>query len=220
MIVAAADALRLQGVKEALGDRIVPAVAEAAEAGLEAVPGQQGPLLGAAVVDTPIRMVEDTSGRTALADGHTERLLTEAGVGSGAHGPADHPSRSQVKHDSQENPPLTRTYVGEIGYPDLVELLDTKATLESVLQVSPLRALPTGPAGSGHHRPDSLSSHEPCDSVPAAAKPARPQLGPHARTAVSAPAKVVNVADLRSEGAILPRPRTRRPVAPRVIAAA
>src|SRR6059058_4457465 len=103
----AAEELFLEAGEEALGERVVPGVADRAHR--EVDPG----LLGVGAVDEArvlaavIRMCDDAGGdRAAARDGHPERVEDKLGFEVVAHRPADDPAAEHVLDTGEEEEAL------------------------------------------------------------------------------------------------------------------
>ena len=117
---------------QALGRRIVPAVALAAHRRLHAVALERVLELAAAVLAAPVR-VEDQSGcRLAPEPRHAQGIRDQAGLYVGLHAPAQHLTAEQVDHGGQVQPALAGGDVGDVAGPDPVGRIHRELAVEQV----------------------------------------------------------------------------------------
>ena len=211
--------LGLQGVEEALRHRVVVAVAGAAHAGHHPELLEAALVVTARVLAPAVAVVQQTGAWLPTIHRLLERSEGELRVQVWPERPADHESRVQIQHDGQVAPPGTRTQVGDVGDPDLVDGLCREVLIEDVgsdrirvLRVR--RRLELLRLGADQ----SALSHQASDPVPTASLAVLAQVGVDPHRAIPAAILLVRSTDLDLEAAIFPAPGALRSRAPGVVA--
>ena len=129
----AAEEFFLEAGEEALGDGVVPGVADRSHREVDAGLLGVGAVDEARVLRTVIR-VRDHAGscRAAGADGHAERVEDELGAKVVAHRPADDPPAEDVLDDGEEEEALTGLDVFEVADPEPVRLRPCEVAVDQV----------------------------------------------------------------------------------------
>jgi len=127
----AVEQLTFEGGEEALGHRIVVAVAHRPHRGadadlLAAAPEADRGILAALVG------VMDHRGRPALPNGHVERVEHELGLQMGGHRPAHDPAAADIEDDREIEESGPGGDVGDIRDPELVGALGPEGPLDQI----------------------------------------------------------------------------------------
>ena len=85
-----------------------------------------------------------------------------------AYGPTDYLTREQVEDDCEIQPAFVRTDISDIRDRDLIECLDIKVLLESVVGNDSGFAIMLGSAAVSHLNPQSLLLHQAINAMLAA----------------------------------------------------
>src|SRR5580658_9532325 len=96
----------LERSKEALGDRVVPAVALAAHAALDPVGLQGAPVIATRVGAAAVGVVNQAFAGAASSQCHAKGRQGEVTVDVGAGGPADDAPREEVENGREVQPSL------------------------------------------------------------------------------------------------------------------
>src|SRR5688500_1862140 len=207
--------------KEALGDRVVPAIPHATHARGEVGRSEQRLIGPARVLDAAIGMMEAPA-RAAMREGHAERGERQLLIDARAERPAHHASRRQIENDGEVEPPLARGDVSEIRYPHAVRRhgvphpeLPRQYVGGDSLGVIRLRG---DPVARRALRAKPRGPHQPRDAVLPAGNPQRPQFLMHARAPVAAVHLVVDLPNPIAQPAVLPDPLRERARPPGVVA--
>src|SRR5215216_3189480 len=97
----AVNQLGLQRGEEALGSRIVPASARAADAGANAVAGEHADVGGAQILTASVRMVDESNCWLTAGQRHVERVRGQLGAEMVGEGPAHHAPAECIQNDRQ-----------------------------------------------------------------------------------------------------------------------
>lgn len=163
---------RLEGVQEALRDRIVQTAPGSTGAEHDAgllgevlyAPGEKGP--------ATIGVEEQAAGRLARHQRHRQRLMGQMLVEGGRHGPADTPPSVEVEHHGEMEPALAGADRGNVGDLALIGRGGGDTPAELIRRRGQLGAGGGGPAepalGAGD---DPFPPHEPRDPVAARVDP-------------------------------------------------
>jgi len=165
-----------------------------------------------------IRVVEPRP--PAEREGPIERREHQLAIDPRPRGPADHPTRIEIEHHGQVEPPLARGEIGEIGRPGLIGRRHRKRLIE-----------PVGRNGEGmiavRRQPESPARHplqpgrpqEPRDPLPADREPLLLEIPENSRTPVGPLPAPMARRDPDLQLQIPHRTGTGLPPAPGVVAA-
>jgi len=117
--------LVLQAVEEALGGRVVPAVAPAAHRGGHAVLGELGGHGMAGVLAATVAVEDHPGTRLTPEPGHRQRVEDDVGVRPRLDRPANDLAVKQVQHDGQVQPAFAGLDFGATG----IECLESVVAL-------------------------------------------------------------------------------------------
>ena len=112
--------LHLQRGEEALGHGVVPAIALAAHAAVDAVLPKRLLVVPGGVLDPPVRVMEEAGLGPPGPQCHLQGVEGQGLVDTGIQGPADDTPGEQIQDGSQVRPALSGPDVGDIGDPDLI----------------------------------------------------------------------------------------------------
>jgi len=126
------DQFRFYNAKERLGDSVVPAVPHATHALYERMLVQQLPEIMASILNSPIRMNDQTGVGTPIPDGATQGCLHHLAVQRTAERPSDDHPRKQVQKHRQIEPTAFGGDVTDVRYPHRVRSTGRKITLKKV----------------------------------------------------------------------------------------
>src|SRR5262245_42200975 len=207
--------LDLQRCEEALGHRVVPAVAAAAHAADDSLAVQCAAIVCTSVLAAPIRMMQQTAWRTSPSQRHGQRLERELPCDLRAHGPAHDRARAEIEDDGQVQPPFVGPEIRDVGDPRRVGRGDRELPCQHVGRDRQGMIRVRGAAKSSPSMAaEAVVAHQPRHALAAHALPPLTQLGMHPRTAVAPAALHVNRLNCDPELLILlgpPREGSRLP---------
>ena len=119
-VVRAVDELGLERREEALRDGVVPAIALAAHAAVDAVFSKQLLIVPTGVLDAAVRVMEEPGLGPPGSQGHAQSVEGERAVDVRLDGPADDTPREQVQDGGEVHPTLSSPDVRDVRDPDLV----------------------------------------------------------------------------------------------------
>ncbi len=123
---------RFQSAPEALGRRVVPAVALPAHRGTHLPVFQSILELAAAILAAPVAVEYQTRRRAPPPPRHGQRVLDQTGLHVRLQAPAHHLAAEQVDDRSQVQPALVGGDVGDVATPQVVGDLRVEAPLHQV----------------------------------------------------------------------------------------
>jgi Protein of unknown function (DUF2699). len=216
----APDALALEELEEAFGDRVVMAVAAAAHAADQAVGCQEILPIVAGVLRSLIGVNEQSGGRLAAPHRHHQRLQHQVGVQGRSHRPADDLPGEQVHDRRQVQPAFVGADVGDVGDPGTIGGYGVELPCQMVVcDHGRLASAHAGSAAITNLRPQAFATHQPGHPVLAAALAQITQVAGNLAVAVHAPALQPGLLDQAQYAPIVLGPcRQRRPT-PGVVAA-
>src|SRR5690349_3789425 len=122
--------LPLQSGKEALHRGVVPTVATAAHAALDAMLGELRSVGGARILAAAIGVVK--LGCLAMSQSHAQSPQGQLRAQMVPQSPTDDPARTEVENGRQIQPTLLGFQVGQVSNPDLVQLRYREVTVQRV----------------------------------------------------------------------------------------
>lgn len=114
------DLLGLDGLEKALGGSVVVGIALAGHADPEAVLEEHLYIVVRGILDTSIRVMDDSLWGTAICNGHLEGLQTQSGVDVARDGISHGTAGKEVQDDRQIHEGIADSYIGDIRRPGLV----------------------------------------------------------------------------------------------------
>ena len=100
------DAFAFECPEKRFGDRVIVTVASAAHAHCGADIREQGLIGITGILRSPIRMKQHSRWWVPTKQRHLESPLNERFVLGRSHGPSNHPTRVEIKHHCQVEPPF------------------------------------------------------------------------------------------------------------------
>ena len=131
----------------------------------DAIVGHQPLELLARVLAALVRVMQHGVGLSASPDRHHQRIGHELSGHGVAHRPSDHAAREQVDDDSDVEPPLGRSNVGEVDDPPLVGRLGGKLAVEDVVGDDRPQAVVLGQATTLRTSLQAMDTHQPFDAM-------------------------------------------------------
>src|SRR5690606_27066068 len=213
------EQLALERGEEALGERVVVAVADRAHGGLDAgfaaacSEGDRG------VLAALVGVMDDVS-RPAPLEGHVERLEDELGPEMRAHRPADDASAPNVEHNREIEESTPGRYVSDVGDPELVRAGSVKLPPDEIrcrrsVGASPRRAHTTASADALQ----ALLLHQPGNALATDMDPFVGEIVEQSRRAVDAARQPVQIYETPRDLLIAFPPLRRLAIPPCVVPA-
>ena len=206
----------MHGREEALGHRIVVALARGAGRGTH-------PHLPAALAERHrgvlralVRMMDHLLG-PALADGHVQRFEDQFGAKVVVHRPTHDAPAVHVEHHGQEHEPRPGRHVGDVGDPEPVRRLGVEVSFDQVRRrpLARLRARGARTPAPAHPCQPFLA-HPPRHALAAHRVPPSGQVGTDPRRPVGPSRTPMSRPDLAPQLLIAPRMARTPPASPRL----
>ena len=217
----AMDQLGLERGEEALGHRVVPAVADAAHAADDATRGKLGAIQLTRVLATPIGVVDEPLLRPPKPERHPKSFERELGTQVVRSRPSDDATRKDINDHRKEEPSLPRPHISHISDPYPIGSGRVEVSRHDVWCDGQLVARLRGDSIAARRpRTEPLASHQPSHTLARDAMVERPQVLVDPGAAVRRTATRVAGSDHRHELRVNERARRRRTASPGVVAAA
>src|SRR5512135_2898731 len=193
--------LGLERAEERLHGRVIVTVAFAAHGRLKAVTIEDLAVGAAGVLHAAIGMMDETSARGMMLNGHHQRLLAQGALQVIGHAPADDLAGGYVLDGSQVQPALVGRNVGHVSQPDGVRTVGLEGALEEVR--GDAVAVPAVGRDRGARlapeRPNTVVLHEPGDALAGGTDALGAEFSMDARCPIASAAFSENTSDLANK---------------------
>lgn len=158
--------LGFEGGEKAFGHGVVVRLSSSAHADLDMVLSEQFLVVAAGVLAAPVRMVQQTCGRTTASQCHPQSVLDQRGLWAVAHRPTDDLTGKDIQYGRQVQPSLLRTNIGEVRQPLFVRAGGCELTFELIRCDRQTRVGaggdPVGASDTGFKPVLAHEAHHPC----------------------------------------------------------